>query len=76
MDTQKWKEEYKKDFFLFLLYLFNLYSEIILRGQKDLPRFIISGCNCNTICYTDDTMLMADSESKHKYLLRKARRKF
>lgn len=50
----KQKEEYDKDAFSHL-FLFNLYSKIILKGWEYIPRFIIGGHNHNNIILTNNT---------------------
>ena len=43
---------------------FNICSEMILRNIKDLDGCSIGGVNINSLRYADDTVLIADSESK------------
>ena len=52
--------------------LFNLYAEYIMRnaGLEEAQAGIkISGRNINNLRYTDDTILMAESEEELKRLL-------
>lgn len=63
-NTQKQKEDV-----LFSLDLFYLDNEIILRGQVNLPEYIIS--EHKNICYADDTVLVPDPERKLKEFLDK-----
>lgn len=51
--------------------LLNLYSEAFLRELEVLPGFIIGGHNLKNIRYTDDTVLIADTERKLQNLLQK-----
>ena len=49
------------------LYCFNggiINSEMILRNLENYPGVKINGENMNNIRYTDDTVLIADSEEK------------
>lgn len=41
-----------------------IYSKSILRELAILTRFIIGGCNLNSIKYVEDTDLMSDSKRK------------
>lgn len=56
----------KEETCVFSADIFNLYSKRVWRKLKNFPRFIISRCNHNTICYVDDTVLTTDSEGKLK----------
>ena len=50
--------------------LFNLYSEMIIMSQiKELEGIRLNGYNINNIRYTDDTVLVTDSEKKMQGLL-------
>ena len=52
--------------------LFNLYAEYIMRNtglQEAQARIKIAGRNINTLRYTDDTTLVAESEKELKSLL-------
>ena len=51
--------------------LFSLYSEKILRGIKDMKGIKINGTNIKNIRYTDDTVLIADSEKELQNLVDK-----
>ena len=56
--------------------LFNLYAEYIMRnaGPDEAQAGIkITGRNINTLRYTDDTTLMAESEEELKSLLMKVK---
>ena len=44
--------------------LFNLYSEMKLRGLEDLSGFLIGGNNINNLLYVDDTVLVTKSQEK------------
>ena len=58
------------------LCLFNLYAEYIMRnaGLEEAQAGIrIAGRNINTLRYTDDTTLMAESEEELKSLLMKVK---
>src|SRR5215469_15418104 len=50
-------------------YLFNLYSEMIMREIKELEERRLNGYNINNIRYADVTVLVADSEEKLQGLL-------
>ena len=57
-------------------YLFNLYSEYIMRnsGLEEAQAGIkIAGRNINSLRYTDDTILMAESKEELKSLLMKVK---
>ena len=57
-------------------YLFNLYPEYIMRnaGLEEAQAGIkTAGKNINNLRYTDDTILMADSEEELKSLLMKVK---
>ncbi|XP_037794114.1 uncharacterized protein LOC119589587 [Penaeus monodon] len=56
---------------VFSPYLFNLYSELILRELEGLQGFVIGGHNMNNIRYADDTVLISESEGKLQELLDK-----
>lgn len=60
MKYMKTERALKTRILLFLLGLFDLYSETILRKHKVLPGLIISGHSLNNIRYVDDTLLIAD----------------
>lgn len=49
---------------IFSVELFKLYSDAVPRELETLPGIIIGGCNLITVRYADDTVLMADSEIK------------
>ena len=51
--------------------LFNIYSERILRNIRDQDGCNIGGVNVNNIRYADDTVLIAEAESKLKDILNK-----
>ena len=56
--------------------LFNLYAEYIMRNtglQEAQARIKIAGRNINTLRYTDDTTLVAESEKELKSLLMKVK---
>ena len=58
------------------LCLFNLYAEYITRNaglEEAQAGMKIAGRNTNTLIYTDDTILMAESEEKLKNLLMKVK---
>ena len=58
------------------LCLFNLYAEYITRNaglEEAQARIKIARRNTNTLIYTDDTVLMAESEEKLKSLLMKVK---
>ena len=57
-------------------YLFNLYAEYIMRNtglEEAQVRIKIAGRNINNLTYTDDTILMAESEEELKSLLMKVK---
>ena len=61
-----------------LLYLFNLYTEHIMRNARldDLQAGIKTGRrNINNLRYEDDTTLMAESEEELKSLLTRVKEK-
>ena len=43
--------------------LFNLYTEKIFNECDELPGCVVGGENLNNLRYTDDTALLAESES-------------
>ena len=49
--------------------LFNIYSEIILRNIKHHKGVRVGGNNTNNLRFTDDTVLIADSEEKLQNIL-------
>ena len=49
--------------------LFNIYSEMILRGIENLEGINVGGHNINNLRYADDTVLIADSEDKLQEIL-------
>ena len=50
---------------------FNLYAEVIIRNIKEADRIKIAWKNINNVRYTDDTVLIADSEEKLQNLLQR-----
>ena len=73
LDIQYWfkiKEEYEKT--ILSPYLFNLYTEYIVRNaglDKSQAGIKIAGRNINNLRYADDPTLMADSNEELKNLL-------
>ena len=58
------------------LFLFNLYSEYIVRNtglEEAQARIKIATRNINNLRYADDTTLMAESEEELKSLLMKVK---
>ena len=58
------------------LYLFNLYTEYIMRNsglEEAQARIKIAGRNINNLRYADDTTLMAESEEELTGLLVKVK---
>ena len=49
--------------------LFNLYSEIILRGINDFEGIKVNGVNINNIRYADDTVLISTSPRELQKML-------
>lgn len=56
----------KKDSFFLLPDLFNLHSKIILKKLEDLTGFIFFRHNINNMRYTDNIVLMENSERQMK----------
>ena len=54
---------------VFSPYFFNIYSEIILRNIKHHEGVRVGGNNINNLRYTDDTVLIAESEEKLQNIL-------
>ena len=46
------------------LYLFNIYSEMIMRETNDLEGIKVGGVSINNLRYADDMVLIADSQEK------------
>ena len=61
---------------MLLPYLFNLYAEYIMQNaglDEAQARIKITGRNVNSLRYTDDTTLMAESKEELKSLLRRVK---
>lgn len=59
MNTEKYEEEQHKDIFFLWIYLTRT-----MRGLKDIPAIIISRHNLNKIHYTNNTVLIEDTDRK------------
>lgn len=48
---------------------------VMFLRKEDLPEFVNGGHNCNNIRYTNDTVLMGDSEEKTQRAIRQGDQK-
>ena len=51
--------------------LLNIYNEGIKRIKRDLEGIKVGGNNLNCLIYADDTALMADSNEKLQFLIKR-----